>query len=107
MSDIICARCGEPWDSTGGLNWSHSDLSYRQYQLLLEGRGCPCCHGDPQHLADIDHMTVIEITDEHRQEWIQRWRRSVEHLSEGLPEYQYETFEKEPLPALLDEREYL
>ena len=106
MSDIICARCGEPWDSTGGIHYSHSDLSASQYELLLEGRGCPCCHGDPQHFVDIDHMTVDEITDEQRQEWIEQWRRSVERLSEGRPEYEYVVMEKKPLPPLIDERRY-
>ena len=106
MSDIICARCGEPWDSTGGIHHSHSDLNVIQYEVLLEGRGCPCCHGDPQHFVDIDHATVIEISDEERKRWVEQWRKSVERLSEGDPNYMYETFEKEPLPPYIDERRY-
>jgi len=106
MSNIICARCGEPWDCTGGLHHSHTDLNVIQYEVLLEGRGCPVCHGDPQHFVDIDGMTVDEINDEDRKEWIKQWRESIERLSEGQPEYMHNTFETEPLPPLTDERRY-
>lgn len=67
MADIIC-RCGEPWDSTGGLHFSHSDLPWHSYDQLVRGMGCPCCEGKfrPSVARDM------------------AWRESLEALSEGL-----------------------
>lgn len=97
MSSIFCARCGEPWDSTGGIHYSHSDLTEKQYQLLLEGRGCPCCQGDP-----MNHPGFEEAVDEGhdplemKHEAVRQWRRSIEALSEGEYAYCYESMEKQP-----------
>lgn len=85
MSSIQCARCSEPWDSTGGLHYSHSDVSEEDYEALLKGEGCPCCQ---QNLESPE--------DAYAPEFIEAWQRSVEHLSEGLPEYMYETFNTQP-----------
>lgn len=67
MADIIC-RCGEPWDSTGGLHFTHSDLPWHSYDQLIRGMGCPCCEGKfkPSISRDL------------------AWRESLEALSEGL-----------------------
>lgn len=45
MSDIHCRYCGEPWDSTGGLHHTHSDLHWSEYWQLVAGLGCPSCEG--------------------------------------------------------------
>ncbi len=44
MSDIPCARCGEPW-SFRGMHWTSSDLNWLAAWDLFVGRGCPCCGG--------------------------------------------------------------
>lgn len=68
MTDLICRKCGEPWDSTGGLHYSHSDLSWWEYAQLVRGVGCPCCEGEPKGDTDTNYT---------------RWYKSVEQLSEG------------------------
>ena len=72
MADIICRVCGEPWDSTGGLHHSHSDLTWWQYKQLIHGMGCPCCGGEyPEH------------TDtEARNDIFDRWESSIVNLAE-------------------------
>lgn len=106
MASICCARCGEPWDSTGGIHHSHSDLTEKQYQLLLEGRGCPTCCGDPMNHAGFAEAIAMG-GDEHemRQEAVRQWRRSIEALSEGEYDYCYESLEKQPLSPV-DDSEY-
>lgn len=37
MADIICAKCGEPWDAYGVRN---GDPDAKRF---LKGEGCPCC----------------------------------------------------------------
>jgi hypothetical protein len=66
MTDIIC-RCGEPWDSTGGLHHSHSDLTWWQYEQLVRGLGCPSCEGEFAQTPEADDA----------------WRRSVQFLANG------------------------
>lgn len=66
MADIAC-RCGEPWDSTGGLHYTHSDLSWWQYDQLVRGIGCPCCEGEFDQDPQRDEA----------------WRRSVQFLADG------------------------
>lgn len=41
MSDIHCAKCGEPWDSYGV---RHGDMTSSESQRFLKGEGCPCCN---------------------------------------------------------------
>lgn len=86
MSDIICARCGEPWDSTGGLHYTHSDLEEDDYQGLLEGAGCPCCRANLRQDEALAYDPEI----------VEAWRRSVERLAEGVDEFMFATYEKEP-----------
>lgn len=102
MSDIFCARCGEPWNSTGGINHTHSDLTPGQYTLLLEGCGCPCCKGDPERNHEGFAQAIADGHDIHeiQQETVRQWRRSVEALSEGVNIYMYETFEREPKKSI-------
>ena len=66
MADIIC-RCGEPWDSTGGLHFTHSDLPWHAYDQLIRGMGCPCCEG--KFTPSISRNLA--------------WRESLEAPSEG------------------------
>lgn len=40
MSDITCAKCGEPWDSYGVRN---GDMTPGERKRFLAGEGCPCC----------------------------------------------------------------
>lgn len=76
MSDLLC-RCGEPWDSTGGLNFTHSDMPWWEYDQCVRGHGCPSCGGEFSADAARDLA----------------WHRSVEFLANGsitgdpYPEY--------------------
>lgn len=38
--DLICNRCGEPWDNWGV---SHGDMTKREKRLFYQGKGCPSC----------------------------------------------------------------
>lgn len=40
MSDIYCAKCGEPWDAYGVY---HGDMDEDEKSRFLSGAGCPCC----------------------------------------------------------------
>lgn len=40
MSDILCAKCGEPWDSYGIGN---GDMTAPEARRFRKGEGCPCC----------------------------------------------------------------
>ena len=110
MSDICCARCGEPWDSTGGLHYTHSDLREDAYTALLEGRGCPCCEGDPIANESWDNGDYTTMTDDELKErqaaCVAAWRHSVEALSEGDPEFMFESFEQAPKPPYDDLTRY-
>lgn len=46
MTDAICYRCGEPWDVTGGLGHTHTDMTFWQFENFIHGAGCPCCRGE-------------------------------------------------------------
>jgi len=41
--DILCTRCGEPWD----LCSLNEDMDPHEKGRLLRGEGCPCCYGKP------------------------------------------------------------
>jgi len=38
--DILCAKCGEPWDSYGVNN---GDMTPAEARKFKSGQGCPCC----------------------------------------------------------------
>ena len=40
MSDIICAKCGEPWDAYG---LDHGDTTEEEARKIRQGKGCPSC----------------------------------------------------------------
>ena len=40
MSDIICAKCSEPWDSYG---LDHGDTTKEEARKIRKGQGCPSC----------------------------------------------------------------
>lgn len=75
MAEIYCKRCAEPWDSTGGLHHSHTDLNAYDHERLVRGMGCPCCR---------DKIAVCApITAEERAIMADQWERSIVALSEG------------------------
>ena len=41
MSDIYCAKCGEPWDAYGVYHCDDMDASEKK--RFLRGEGCPAC----------------------------------------------------------------
>lgn len=40
QGDLICNRCGEPWDSYGV---RHGDMIEEEAKKFLRGGGCPSC----------------------------------------------------------------
>jgi hypothetical protein len=45
MSDILCRKCGEPWDSFGiTCARGEGDLTASEAVRFLKGKGCPSCH---------------------------------------------------------------
>lgn len=40
MSDIFCAKCGEPWDAFGV---RHGDMTISEAEKFMSGQGCPAC----------------------------------------------------------------
>lgn len=40
MADIICKKCGEPWDYYG---LKDGDVEPDEARRILAGEGCPCC----------------------------------------------------------------
>lgn len=44
MSDIYCAKCGEPWDSYG-ITWDvgEGDMTPAEVKRFRKGEGCPAC----------------------------------------------------------------
>jgi hypothetical protein len=70
MSQIICRICGEPYDVTGGLHYSHSDMPSFQFEQFIRGRGCPCCQGE------------AEATEEQKSARTWAWCRSVHSASD-------------------------
>lgn len=85
MSDIICAKCGEPWH-TRGLHFSHTDLSENDFEDLLAGECCPAC-------IRLDKLPTPET--------ILAWQGSIQRVSEGRPEWQYLTDSKVPACAIV------
>jgi hypothetical protein len=44
MGDLICVKCGEPWDSYGITYVKGAgDLTLEEVKKFLEGLGCPAC----------------------------------------------------------------
>jgi hypothetical protein len=45
MTDILCRKCGEPWDSYG-ITYARGegDLTACEAVQFLKGHGCPACH---------------------------------------------------------------
>jgi hypothetical protein len=47
MSDIYCAKCGEPWDSyginRGNCNRGEGDVTGAESERFHKGEGCPSC----------------------------------------------------------------
>ena len=40
MGDILCRRCGEPWDAYGV---THGDMTALEARRFRAGKGCPVC----------------------------------------------------------------
>lgn len=49
MGDVICRRCGEPWDYYGA---RHGDMTKEEYEDMMKGKGCPCCVGKEVEKVD-------------------------------------------------------
>jgi hypothetical protein len=54
MSDILCVKCGEPWDAY------ELDMLPWEADLFRKGAGCPSCEGisngwQPTRMSDIDN----------------------------------------------------
>ena len=62
--DILCTRCGEPWDVCSLAD----DMSLKEANNLKAGKGCPCC-------TNIDSADLHPINDDAR--YIQRELASV------------------------------
>ena len=41
--DVLCERCGEPWDVLG----IRDEFTEEEYQRFHKGQGCPCCRNQP------------------------------------------------------------
>jgi len=62
MGDIICRRCGEPWDSWGVF---HGDLTKEEVKKLLKGEGCPCCkYLSASQLTEAEQQEVMALNVE-------------------------------------------
>lgn len=62
MGDIICPRCGEPWE----YDYIQHDMTKKERTDFKSGYGCPCCinkkiNGKP--FAE-DALNSLENTDE-------------------------------------------
>lgn len=45
MSDVLCPKCGEPYEAYGLLYATNdSDFSPEEIRLFRAGKGCPSCH---------------------------------------------------------------
>ena len=38
--DLVCNICGEPWNGWG---MRHDDMTEKELERFLKGKGCPCC----------------------------------------------------------------
>ncbi len=57
MSDLICVKCGEPWNAYGV---NHGDMKAWETDLFKKGAGCPCCKGNASiQLDKIDIDSVL------------------------------------------------
>lgn len=68
--DIICRKCGEPWDAYGA---RHGDMTPGEYRAFIRGDGCPCCPDE----ADPDGR-----------DWTMEFLQSLEEATDG-PEAEY------------------
>jgi len=41
MSDIVCRKCGEPWNSYGARD---GEMTFTEYKRFMCGDGCPACN---------------------------------------------------------------
>ena len=57
MSDIYCAKCGEPWDAYGVYHCDDMDASEKKQ--FLRGEGCPAC-GFGRKLEKQDKESILQ-----------------------------------------------
>ena len=43
MADLLCQRCGEPWD----LEYIQHEMTDEERKDFHAGNGCPCCRNMP------------------------------------------------------------
>ncbi len=64
MSDITCARCGEPWDAYEVFH----EFEKNEKELFLSGDSCPCCAGksiEPDsQIVEAWAESLLEATDD-------------------------------------------
>lgn len=85
--DILCKRCGEPWDSYGAT--SGSDMTRWEYQRMKKGEGCPCCAGKEPCQLEVDcdfceHYDRYKCLDKKFKPINQHGREAMGVLSEIL-----------------------
>ncbi len=57
MCDILCRKCGEPWDVHGIIN---DVMSKKESRKFLEGEGCPSCSfGQKQHFKSALNKEIL------------------------------------------------
>ena len=75
MADIICARCGEPWE--GRLHASSMEMEIDQFENLVNGKSCPCCGPEPILEALKErYLSKAPVA-------LEAWRQSIDRASEG------------------------
>ncbi|GAI66632.1 unnamed protein product [marine sediment metagenome] len=55
--DILCTRCGEPWDICSLTD----DMSKEEAEKLKAGKGCPCCINKELCNKDIACHQCLEV----------------------------------------------
>lgn len=53
--DILCVKCGEPWDAYG---LTHGDVRAWEADMIRQGIGCPSCEGEKKR-----NLTFSEVLE--------------------------------------------
>lgn len=59
MGDVICRKCGEPWDWYG--IYHHEDMDVVDANRFIKGQGCPSCNFGKK----LDNPPLKDLTEEH------------------------------------------
>ena len=77
MTQIQCRICQEPYDCTGGLHYTHTDLNAWEFEQFIKGYGCPCCQGE------LDY----EVTEDEKADRTNAWARSLQGATDETVPY--------------------